>query len=301
MAGLKYIRQGWFLRCLNGVFVFCFTILFVFFVASLPLVVRQIEGDLTFRPAFFLLIVDYVKGIFNGHSFVFFMGDLQWNLLDKIPGFFLNSLFYLSVSSLTGIVIGVPLGILSYKKRVTLSQKVLLFINAIPDFFLIVMLQVGVILLNKATGFRLAKIAMTTTPPILLPLIAMSIYPTIYLIRQMSAATYTITCQDYILFARSRGLSKSQIFFRHVIPALLPLLSADVTKITLMILSNMFIAEQLFRISGVTQALFKYGLNGGYRFTLVVNCLLCILLLYLIVSQGLKFIIWLVRKQAGIS
>lgn len=142
---------------------------------------------------------------------------------------------------------------------------------------------------------------MVDSMPLLLPIIAMSLYPVLYVIKQVSRGAYEVSCQDYIQFARAKGLKRSKIIFSHFIPALLPGLSVDVTKVTILVLSNVFITERLFRIKGITAFMFKYSFQseGGYQFGFVVSCLLYIFLIYIIVSISLKLIIYSISLMRG--
>jgi peptide/nickel transport system permease protein len=268
-----------------------FTICFVMVIAILPLAFGQTEGELTFRPYFFLVIPEYIMGLFDGRSLIYYVRGRPFNFFDFMPVYFMTSLFYVALTSLIGVVLGFMVGILSYRHRVSKSQDILTFIQSIPDFFMILLLQLAIIKFNELTGIRLAKIGMVTSMPILLPLIAMSIYPVLFISKQISTATYTVACQDYILFAQSKGLTRFNIFKCHVIPALIHQLKADSTKMILMILSNLLITEQLFRINGLTRMMFINGIEGKYQFQLVVNSLLLLSLLYLIIRFGVWLLI----------
>jgi peptide/nickel transport system permease protein len=111
-----------------------------------------------------------------------------------------------------------------------------------------------------------------------------------------------MACQDYILYAKARGFGRRHIFFKEIMPGLIQVLEGDLTKVTLIVLSNLFIAERLFILSGITTFLFHYGFQkpnifgGGYQFNIVVNCLIYLFLLFFIVRTGLKLLLLLIRK-----
>ncbi|MCG8571400.1 MAG: ABC transporter permease subunit [Spirochaetes bacterium] len=280
-----------------------FLVLAIIFFASLPLVVQQSRGHLSIRPLYFFLGLDYLKNIVNGQSFIYYLTDRQMNaLLDLYPAFGV-SLLYISLSSIIGLLIGVPFGILQHKRRFGITQKILFFINTIPDFFLILLLQIIIITITLKTGIRFTRITASKGLPLLLPLLAMSLYPALYLIKTMATTTYEITCQDYILCAISRGFTKKHIFLREIFPALIPTLEADIHKTTIMIISNLFIAETLFLLPGITRLLFRYGFQqrniitgGSYQYNLVVNCLLGMVIIFILVRTFLKLLLYITRK-----
>ena len=280
---------------------FILPLFFIFLIASLPLIIGNSDGQVRFRTLYLLLTKDYIRGLFDGSSFTFNVGQFKWSAFKELPPYFLVTLFYVSVSSAIGIIIGFPLGILRYRKINSQSQNIFSFIGSIPDFFIILLLQLFAIYFRKVTGVRFAKIAMTSDLPLLLPIIAMSLYPIIYVTKQTSRAAFEVTCQDYIQFARAKGIKRKKLFFSHIIPALLPGLSTDVTKVSLLVLSNVFIAENLFLIQGITHVMINFSFQGGggYQFDFVITCLLYIFAIYLIISTVLKLLIKLISYLRG--
>lgn len=285
----------------NIFYNFLLPLFFIFFLASLPLIIGNSDGNLSFRFLYFFLIKDYFSGLFDGSSLTFHVGQFTWHAFKEIPHYFLVTLFYVSLSSAIGILAGFPLGMLRYRKLDSHSQNFLSFIGSIPDFIIILLLQLMAIYFMKITGTRLAKISMTSDMPLLLPLIAMSLYPAIYVTKQVSSATNDVSCRDFIQFARAKGITRKKVFFNHIIPALLPGLSADVTKVATLVLANVFITENLFLIQGITHVMINFSFRGqgGYQFDFVITCLLYIFAIYMIISTGLKLFIKLIRTIRG--
>jgi len=280
-----------------------FFLLLILFITSLPLVIRQSEGRLVLRPGYFLLALDFLEGLADGRSLTFSAGDFRWHALRDLPAYFLLSLFYLLLSCCCGLLIGLPLGIARYRRRHSWGQRALFLLNSFPDFFLIMVLQLTVASLTQLTGIRIASIAMVSRPPLLLPGIALSFYPALYLMRTMAAATHEISCQGYILCALARGFSRRHIFVREILPGLVPVLENDLSKLTLMILSNLFIAEQLFMLQGITRIIFLHGFtqrtiygSGGYQYGLIVCGLVYVFLLYLITRFALGLLVGLAKR-----
>src|SRR5690606_33041650 len=146
------------------------------------------------------------------------------------------------------------------------------FLGTIPDFILVIFLQLGVVSIYQSTGFRLARVASRSADEnaYLLPLITLTLIPAIYLIRTLSERTYDVLSEDYILTAKAKGLKKRVIYINHVIRNVLPFLKADLHKVLAIMMSNLFIVEYLFNIRGITAMLF-----GGtmYQYNLIVNTL----------------------------
>jgi peptide/nickel transport system permease protein len=292
------------LRLVTVLFKTLFFALLILFISSLPLVIRQSEGRLVLRPAYFLMALDFLEGLAGGRTLNFAAGDFRWHVLRELPAYFLLSLFYMLASCFCGLLVGLPLGVARYRRRFAWSQRALFLLNSFPDFFLIMVLQLAVASLTQLTGIRLASIAMVNRPPLLLPIIALSLYPALYLMRIMATATHEISCQNYILCARARGFSRRHIFLREILPGLIPVLENDLSKLTLMILSNLFIAEQLFLLQGITRIMFLHGFtqrtvygSGGYQYALTVSGLLYVFLLFLITRALLGLVVRLLRRM----
>lgn len=286
------------LKLIYGLFI---PIVVIFVLASLPLIIGNSDGSIRLRSLYLLLSTEYINGIFDGSSFVFSVGQFKWNAFTDLPGYVFVTMFYVGISSMIGIFVGFPIGLMRYKKHVSSSQGFMTFISSIPDFIVILLLQLLAVYFKTITGVRLAKISMVDSMPLLLPITAMSLYPVIYVIKHISRQAYNVSCQSYIQFARARGLKRSKIILNHMIPALLPGLSADVNKVTMLVMANVFITERLFRINGLTTFMFKYSFqsDGGYQYGFVVSCLLYIFLIYIMISLTLKFILFIIRSIKG--
>jgi peptide/nickel transport system permease protein len=288
-------------------FPFAVLALVVLVLATLPLVFQEREGRVQILGGYLVLVGAYLRGLATGVSTHFFVGDQYWQAFEDLPRYFITSLAYAAAATTAGLVIGVPAGMAGYRRIYTLPRRLLAFLGTIPDFFLIMVLQLLVVTITQATGVRLAYITMATSSqiPVTLPLIAMSLYPAIYLIRSISSKTLEVSSQEYILFAKARGLSRWAIFRGHILPGIIPQLEADAGKITTMVMANLFIAEQLFLLKGITRIMFYYGFQvrtpygqGGYQFFLVANCLLALVVLYFILRAFLGFLISLARRAA---
>lgn len=231
----------------------------------------------------------YLRGLFTGEAFEFYAAKIPRNFLDVAPMYLLTSALYLTFSAFFGLNLGIVLGMLSSRLRSGIIKDCIGFLNAVPDFIIILVLQRGAVLLHNATGTRVAKVATVTLsePAILLPLLVMILIPALYLIRTVSTHTDQVIAQDYIQCAQSRGLPPFYIYLHHVFPNVIPFIKADIHKLAGIMLANMFVTEYLFNIFGITRLLFKSGFQFfrwsylvNYQYNVVANCLLVVILLY---------------------
>ncbi|OZU90198.1 hypothetical protein CIL03_03380 [Virgibacillus indicus] len=266
-------------------------IVFIFLLAAFPLALDIASGNLSFHfDTAWKLVKDYFGGIISGDSFYYLEGkDRNQSFLKDVPGFFLTSFLYLITAAIISVCIGVLIAVWHSKSKQEWIKDIIGFLGMIPDFILVLILQLGVVFIYEATGERIARIATRGVGEhaILLPLITLSIVPAIYLIRTLGERTYDVLSEDYILTAKAKGLQKLYIFIQHVIRNVLPYLKADLHKVIAIMMSNIFIVEYLFNINGLSAFLF----NVSYQFDLTVNILISLIVLYLLLYWGVRLFI----------
>ncbi|MFE8698208.1 ABC transporter permease subunit [Cytobacillus sp. FJAT-53684] len=275
------------------------SIILLFFLAALPLYLYNMDGKLIFQP--FEIpneITNFIVGLFNGESYFYMQGDRRRFLLSDLSSFFLSSYFYLTSSLLIVIILAFILGIWFWKKSEKWVNSILGFIGIIPDFILVLLLQLLVTYIYKKTGVKVLKVASLSMddPAIFLPIFTLCILPLFYLIRTLNDKTYEVLTEDYILTAKAKGLTKRYIYIKHVTSNVLPFLKADLYKIVGISLSNLFIIEYLYNTRGLTEILFEYPDNFGYQYNLVVITLLSFFLLYIGTLSTIKLFIFLVER-----
>lgn len=262
-------------------FISLFILIFV--IATFPLSIHIISGDLTIEFAVIWdLAKDYIIGLSTGESFYYKQGlDGNPNFLNDINRYFITSFAYLFISVLIAVSFALLVSGWQSRSRKEWMKDIIGFLGMIPDFILVLFLQLATVFYYQTTGERLARIATSGTDDhaILLPIITLTLVPAIYLIRSLSERTYDVLTEEYILTAKAKGLRKIYIFVQHVVRNVLPFLKADLHKVFAIMMSNLFIVEYLFSINGLTALLFG---DGEYQFNLTVNTLLAIVLLYIL-------------------
>jgi len=269
------------------------------FLAALPLYLYNMDGVLIFQP--FEIpneIKNFLVGLLNGESFFYMQGDRRRFLLNDLSSFFFSSYFYLTISLLIVLILSFIFGIWFWKMSEKWVNSFLGFIGIIPDFILVLLLQLLVTYIYKETGVKVVKVASLSTgdPAIFLPIFTLSILPLFYLIRTLNDKTYEVLTEDYILTAKAKGLTKRYIYKNHVTSNVLPFLKADLYKIVGISLSNLFIIEYLYNTRGLTEILFEYPENFGYQYNLVVITLLSFFLLYIGTLFTIKLFIFLMER-----
>ena len=276
----------------------------VFLLAALPDVLTIENDRIVLHLSMFAAdIGGYFRGLLGGDSFLYrpaYTNVPYRSVLSDMVRPFFTSFAYAGVSAVTAMLIGSIGGMLVVAYRKEQVKDVVSLFGIVPDFVMILLLQLIVVAIYKATGFHVARVATITQgePALLLPLLILTLIPAVFILRSISNRTYMVSTEEFVLVARAQGLSRFAVYRRHILPHVLAALQADLHKITALVLGNLFIIEYLFNIRGITRLVFSSSRTGGYQFNLVVTAFLAILLLYGLLFSVLRLIVRL-AESAG--
>jgi peptide/nickel transport system permease protein len=194
-------------------------------------------------------------------------GNLGYSLvnrepvLDRIARRLLPTLQLMGAALLLGVVIGVPLGVLSAVRRYSFLDHfttVLAFLGvSSPSFFL----GLGAIYLFSLKLDLLPTAGMQTLGApyslldrlhhLILPALVLSVGTTASLMRYTRSSMLEVIAQDYITTARGKGLGESSIIIGHALRnALLPVITILGLSLAT-IFGGAVITEQIFQWPGI--------------------------------------------------
>ncbi|WP_106478993.1 oligopeptide ABC transporter permease OppB [Phytohalomonas tamaricis] len=172
---------------------------------------------------------------------------------------------------LLALAIGLPLGVIAALKRNSSIDYLVMSIAlggiAVPNFVIAPLLALvfGVLLAWLPAGGWNGG----AWQNMLLPVIALSIQQIAYIARMMRASMIEILSSHFIRTARAKGLSESEVIWRHAMrPAMLPVVSYLGPAIAGIITGSVVI-EQIFGIPGIGRYFVQGALNRDY--TLVMG------------------------------
>ncbi|WP_197479994.1 ABC transporter permease subunit [Paenibacillus swuensis] len=279
-----------------------------FLFASFPILLQAKEGQLSLQwEEAYLQIQHYFSGLSDGSSFRFYTGRTEHSLAEQLGSYWWPSFFYVSIAALGSLSLGLLLALSLYKYRKVRNTLDMLVI--IPDFVIMIMLQLFVVLFYKSTGILLARIAtfMSDEPAVALPLLSMVLVPTFYVLRNLSVHIDDALTADYIRTVKAKGFSRGYILLKHMLPNVIPYLKADLPKFLGIIMSNLFIVEYFYNVHGITKLMLSSGFErvevssgvlSGYQFPLVLNALLVFMILYGIVLWMSRLFLYALEKGA---
>ena len=179
------------------------------------------------------------------------------------------------------ILIAVPLGVLSAVKRWSLWDYLGMVFSqigmAIPSFWLGIMLLL--ILAVKIKIFPL--FGSGSIRHLILPALSLGIARAAVLLRLTRASMVEELCKEYVITARSKGLTERMVKYKHALKnALLPVITVAGIQLGYM-LGGAIIIEQVFSLPGLGR-LFLFGvyqrdfplIQGGVVFVAVIFSLI---------------------------
>ncbi|MGG2935023.1 ABC transporter permease subunit [Bacillus pacificus] len=233
------------------------SIIVIFFLGTLPQLFIGMKLDVT---NYFNTIVSTFSRFFDNSSFTY--SHYNKELFPQIFIQYKETVFIFSISFLVSIIASFLIVYLILKTSSKTKERVKMvfeFLESIPDILLIIGLQLLIVWIYKKTNLLIMNIARVGDESIVfLPVLCLSL-PTILMFTKLLLFRFEMELQkDYVLLARAKGFDKLYILNRHILRnVLLSMLYFSKTNIWFM-LSNLYIIEYLFNISGIFLFLKEY-------------------------------------------
>ncbi len=199
----------------------------------------------------------YMKGLLAGDLGTTSKGEKVKDLIaENIP----RSLFLLSAAFIISVFIGVPFGVWLSRRQGRIWNEfkrwLTIVFQSLPDFFFIILLQYIAILLVRAGFDSLPPAGFRKPEQSILPIIALSFVPTLYLIRITMQAIENCLPEQYIRTAFGKGLSTPQVIVRHAFKNSLVQVIDNIPYLMVIMLSNLLLVEYIFYYPGAVYRMF---------------------------------------------
>jgi len=203
----------------------------------------------------------YIKGIFSGdlgRSFVL-NEDVSKIIFDRAIPTIILMLSSISFGAIFGILIGVYAASKPYSMRDNISMVIALFLYSLPNFWLGQMLIIvfsvnwGLLPVSGMESMMLGdkSFLFDRFTHLVLPTITLGSTLAAFVMRFVRSSMIDVLGQDYILTAKSKGLSERKIFFKHALKnALLPVITYIGLRLGYM-LSGAVVIESVFGWPGL--------------------------------------------------
>lgn len=211
---------------------------------------KALEAKYGLDKPLFIQYLNYMKGLAKG--------DLGLSI--KKRGFTVNTIiknkFPVSarlggIAVLVSVLVGVPLGSVAAYKRGKAADNTIIVLStagiAIPSFLSATLMMY---LLSVKLKW-LPSLGLGSPASYIMPVIALSIYPTSYISRLMRSSMLDVIGQDYMRTARAKGVSTFSSIFKHALRnAILPVVTY-LGPLLASLMTGSFIVEKIFTIPGL--------------------------------------------------
>ena len=193
--------------------------------------------------------VRYVKGVFTGDFGKSYQTrqPITDTLLVRLP----VSLLISCGSVILGLLIGIPLGVISSNRQYSWVDSVVLFFstiaNATPGFVLALTM---IAVFSVKLGW-LPAVGITNPLGYIMPMVTIAVSTSSQYTRITRSSMLEVIRQDYIRTARAKGQAKITITMRHSLRnALIPVAAAAGSQLNIQ-LGGAFIIETVFGVPGI--------------------------------------------------
>ncbi|WP_449538117.1 ABC transporter permease subunit [Ferdinandcohnia sp. Marseille-Q9671] len=167
-------------------------------------------------------------------------------VLENFP----RSLSVIVTAFVLAIAFGMAKGIFDYRNRHTylnvLGTGLTSFINSLPDFFMIIVLQWVILIHFNFIDF----FGHDQWFNFILPSIFVSLYPMMYFARVTFTTLSSEDGEMYIQYARAKGLSERFVIHKHILKKCLRSILQHIGVVMTYVLSNLLIVEWLMEYKG---------------------------------------------------
>lgn len=225
---------------------------------------RRYGLDRPLHEQYFTFLGNAVQGDL-GVSFIYQDRKVTDVILDGLP----VTATLAAAALLVAIATGIPLGVLAALRQNSWVDYLCLFFATIgasvPNFVMGIVL----IILLSVTLHLLPTGGWGTWQKIIMPALALGLYPAALLARMTRAAMIEAIRQDFVRTARAKGLVENVILWRHIFKnALIPVVTV-LGPTAAVLITGSFIIESIFAVPGIgkfyIQGIFArdYGLLMG--------------------------------------
>ena len=167
------------------------------------------------------------------------------------------------VAAVLALVIGVVLGAGAALRRNTVLDRIIMVLTtafvSMPSF-----IMGSLLLVVFAIKLQVLPANGAASGGLILPVITLMLYPMAYITRLTRSSMLDVLGQDYIRTAKAKGVSRTNIIFKHALKnALIPVityLGPELAYIT----TGSLVVEQIFAVPGIGRAFVNSITNRDY-------------------------------------
>lgn len=199
------------------------------------------------------------------------------------------------ISVLVSLLIGIPLGCIAALKRGKFLDSLISVVAtcgiAVPSFVICTVLLYFFGVKLKI----LPTIGLASWKNYIMPVMALSFYPTAYIMRLMRSSMLDVLGQDYMRTAKAKGVSGFMMLFKHALRnAVLPVITY-VGPLLAYTVTGSFVVEKIFTIPGLGGE-FITAINGR-DYTLIMGTTIFLATLIIVMNVVVDIVYKLVDPR----
>lgn len=184
------------------------------------------------------------------------------------------------IAAVLAVILGVTLGSIAAIKRNKFTDKTIMVLStafvATPSFII-----ASFFLIIFCVNYQIFPARGDTTAGLILPIIALSLYPMSYITRLTRSSMLEVLGQDYIRTARAKGVKSSKVIFKHALKnALIPVLTY-IGPMLAYILTGSLVVERIFSVPGLGRSFVNSITNRDYTLIMGTTIFLASLIVIL--------------------
>lgn len=190
----------------------------------------ELREDLGLNDPLAVQYVRYLGNILKGDFGISYKNQLP--VIEQILNRFPNTLYVATGAILFSLIIGIPVGIISAKKQYSFLDNVSMIGALIGVSMPVFWMGLLLVILFSLKLRILPSSGMGETPvafmkSLILPIVALGYYSLAMIARMTRSSMLEVIRQDYIDTARSKGITESQVTYKHMLRnALIPIITS---------------------------------------------------------------------------
>ncbi|WP_226658058.1 ABC transporter permease subunit [Guptibacillus hwajinpoensis] len=217
-------------------------------------------------------LIHTIEVLFNGNMFEYYTRGRNLPLFPALWAAYTRSMSYLVGSLIVSIGAGILLTFITmlFPKQTRAYIKGFFFIiESLPDIFVILLAQLGVIWVYKQTDLLLFNVTTGfNDQAIFLPIFILSLLPGVYIYKYLVLSFEEEENQLYVELAKGKGINRYRILLVHIFRNAMVSLFNHFKGVFLFALANLLMLELIFDINGIMMFIYKHGVVNTEMVTL---------------------------------
>jgi peptide/nickel transport system permease protein len=201
-------------------------------------------------------IIQLVQNIIHPGELLYYTQGGEYSLFPELWDIYFYSITLLFSAFFIALVLALLFAIMInlLPERVTAKIRIFSFVfESIPDVLIAIGMQFFIIWFFKKTNILLFQIvSFYDQKTYFVPILCLTVLPTLLILRILLLNMEEELGKHYVDTAKSKGMNRFRILWRHVLPNTLLSVFHQSRNILWFMLSNLLMVEYLFNIHGVT-------------------------------------------------